>query len=147
MGALMKKLSKKLDNKVAIVTGAANGIGRAVALRMAGEGARVVAVDIVDAAGIERAAEDLGTVLSVAETFENQHLRERGTVRTIDDPIHGPVDIPGMPIKWSRLPNNIPLDAPTLGQHNEVILTEMLGRSAEEIDALSHDGVLFSRNS
>jgi crotonobetainyl-CoA:carnitine CoA-transferase CaiB-like acyl-CoA transferase len=86
-------------------------------------------------------------ILSVAETFENQHLRERGTVRTIDDPIHGPVDIPGMPIKWSRLPNNIPLDAPTLGQHNEVILTEMLGRSAEEIDALSHDGVLFSRNS
>lgn len=103
---------------------------------------------------VQSAVEHLGSfdvpcapILSVAETFENQHLRERGTVRTIDDPIHGPVDIPGMPIKWSRLPNNIPLDAPTLGQHNEVILTEMLGRSAEEIDALSRDGVLFSRNS
>ena len=86
-------------------------------------------------------------VLSVADTLHNPHLRARGTVRTVDDPIHGPVDIPGMPIKWSRLPNNIPLDAPTLGQHNEVVLGEMLGRSAKQVDALSRDGVLFARKS
>ena len=85
-------------------------------------------------------------VLSVAETLENPHLRQRGTVRTIDDPIHGPVDIPGMPIKWRGLPNNIPLDAPTLGQHNEAIVGEMLGHSAEDIDGLSRDGVLIARN-
>ena len=85
-------------------------------------------------------------VLSVAETLENPHLRQRGTVRTIDDPIHGPVDIPGMPIKWRGLPNNIPLDAPTLGQHNEAIVGEMLGHSVEDIDGLSRDGVLIARN-
>ncbi|MFP6682734.1 MAG: CoA transferase [Gammaproteobacteria bacterium] len=86
-------------------------------------------------------------ILSVADTFDNPHLRERGTVRTIVDPIHGPVDIPGHPIKWSRLPNNIPLDAPTLGQHNEAVLAEMLGCSDKEIHDLANDGVLFSRNS
>ena len=36
----------RLNNKVAIVTGAAGGIGRAAALRFASEGAQVVAVDI-----------------------------------------------------------------------------------------------------
>ena len=35
----------RLKHKVAIVTGAAGGIGRAAALRFAAEGAQVVAVD------------------------------------------------------------------------------------------------------
>jgi len=41
---------RRLDDRVAIITGAANGIGRAIAERMAGEGASVVLAD-VDAAG------------------------------------------------------------------------------------------------
>jgi 3-oxoacyl-[acyl-carrier protein] reductase len=37
-----------LDNKVAIVTGGANGLGKAYCLRMAKEGAKVVVADIAD---------------------------------------------------------------------------------------------------
>src|SRR5712692_2925009 len=36
----------KLDNKVAVITGAASGIGRATAARFAGEGAKVVIADL-----------------------------------------------------------------------------------------------------
>ncbi len=36
----------KLDNKVAIVTGAARGLGRACAKRLAGLGAKVVVADL-----------------------------------------------------------------------------------------------------
>lgn len=86
-------------------------------------------------------------VLSIAETVNNPHMRARGTVRTVDDPLHGEVDIPGMPIKWKGLPNNIPLVAPTLGQHNESVLRERLGRSDEEIETLRRDGVLVEKNS
>jgi len=38
-----------LQNKIAIVTGASSGLGRAIALRYAGEGASVVVADIVEA--------------------------------------------------------------------------------------------------
>jgi NAD(P)-dependent dehydrogenase (short-subunit alcohol dehydrogenase family) len=40
----------RLENRVALVTGAAMGIGKAVALLFAGEGARIVAADVNDAA-------------------------------------------------------------------------------------------------
>jgi NAD(P)-dependent dehydrogenase (short-subunit alcohol dehydrogenase family) len=47
----------RLDGKVVLVTGAARGIGKAIALAMAAEGARVVLSDILDADGEASAAE------------------------------------------------------------------------------------------
>jgi NAD(P)-dependent dehydrogenase (short-subunit alcohol dehydrogenase family) len=43
----------RLEGKVAVITGAGSGLGRASALLFAGEGARVVVADIVDADGEE----------------------------------------------------------------------------------------------
>jgi NAD(P)-dependent dehydrogenase (short-subunit alcohol dehydrogenase family) len=46
----------RFEDKVAIVTGAGSGIGRATAVRLAAEGARVVVADVVDESGKETAA-------------------------------------------------------------------------------------------
>ena len=82
-------------------------------------------------------------VLSIEETVNHPHLRARGTVRTIEDRIAGKFDIPGMPLKFSEFPNDPPLEAATLGQHNEEILREWLGRGAKEIEELRAAKVLI----
>jgi NAD(P)-dependent dehydrogenase (short-subunit alcohol dehydrogenase family) len=47
---------RRLDGRVALVTGAASGIGRATAERLASEGATVVVTDVQDEAGEQAAA-------------------------------------------------------------------------------------------
>ncbi|WP_332745201.1 SDR family NAD(P)-dependent oxidoreductase [Hydrogenophaga sp.] len=51
-------MSRKLDGKVAIVSGSGRGIGREIALKLASDGARVVINDL-DAAPAEQTAEDI----------------------------------------------------------------------------------------
>ena len=50
----------RLDGKVAIVTGAAGGIGRAFCHRLAGEGVKVVATDVKDVSDVVKEIESQG---------------------------------------------------------------------------------------
>jgi len=85
-------------------------------------------------------------VLSVEETLNHSHLRDRGTVRTIHDPVYdGEIDVPGFPIKFSEFPEEPSLQAPTIGQHNEEILTKYLRRTPEEIERLRTEGLLVEQ--
>jgi NAD(P)-dependent dehydrogenase (short-subunit alcohol dehydrogenase family) len=55
----------RLDDKVAIITGAASGIGRATAVRFAAEGAKVVVADLNEETGVEFAQQIGGTFVQV----------------------------------------------------------------------------------
>jgi glucose 1-dehydrogenase len=79
----------KLHNRIAIVTGAARGIGRAIAQRFIAEGATVVISDVLDDAG-EATAREIGAAYvhcDVSKSTEVQAL-VNFTVKT-----HGAVDI------------------------------------------------------
>jgi NAD(P)-dependent dehydrogenase (short-subunit alcohol dehydrogenase family) len=63
----MEAMMGKLDNKVAIVTGGARGIGLAIAKRYVAEGARVIVADIDEAAG-KAAVTSLGSAARFVRT-------------------------------------------------------------------------------
>ena len=80
---------QRLQDRVAVITGAGSGIGLASARRMAAEGAVIVAVDIDETAGAKVAAETGGTFVAADVS------REDDVQRLFDGVVaqHGRVDI------------------------------------------------------
>ena len=83
------------DGKTAIVTGAAAGIGRATARRLAAEGWRVVGIDRRDVAstdGVELLVGDAGDAALLAEAVERCGRSVDGLVCSAGIPPSGPWD-------------------------------------------------------
>ncbi|MEZ5167419.1 MAG: SDR family NAD(P)-dependent oxidoreductase [Acidimicrobiales bacterium] len=78
--------SPRFADQVALVTGAASGIGRATALRLAAEGATVVAADISDAVDdvVREIAEAGGTATAVRADVSTREGAEQPVDLTID---------------------------------------------------------------
>src|SRR5580692_12946092 len=66
---------QRLQDRIAVITGAGSGIGLASARRLAAEGATVVAVDVDEAAG-KRAADEAGGLFVHADVTDPDAVRE-----------------------------------------------------------------------
>ncbi len=76
-------MDKKLKNNVAVVTGAAKGIGLAIAERLAKDGAKLVLADL-DEAGLKQASARLTSQFDTEVTTETGDLSDQGVAeRTI----------------------------------------------------------------
>ncbi len=86
-----------------------------------------------------------GPALAPQDALSHPHFLERGTVRTVNDPLAGEVQIPGFPFKSSDPLPDDDYVASALGEHNYEILNTLLGLSAERITDLGKIGVLYSK--
>lgn len=77
---------------------------------------------------------------NVREVVENPQTKARGMVVELEHPVAGKIQIANCPIKASETPAMISAPAPLLGQHTELILSE-LGFSLEEIKDMQKKGI------
>lgn len=84
-------MTQRLNGKVAVITGAASGIGAATAQRFVAEGARVVATDIQDDAG-RAVTDELGdaAIYVHADVTRDEDI-EAAVAAAIDN--HGRLDV------------------------------------------------------
>ncbi len=83
-----------------------------------------------------------GKVNSIADIFEDEHFRERGTLATIDVPGVGEVTVPNVLPILSETPGRISGLAPALGDATVAVLGELLGLSAEDISRLEAQKII-----
>jgi crotonobetainyl-CoA:carnitine CoA-transferase CaiB-like acyl-CoA transferase len=92
------------------------------------------AVELLTAAGVPA-----GVVVAARDIAHNPQLQARGLFEPEDHRVTGRHDIPGLPVRFSRVDRWARGAAPTLGEHNDEVLGAALGKDA--LDELRAAGV------
>ena len=79
---------------------------------------------------------------SFDEVCNDPQLISRNMIIEVEQAMSGKVKVPGSLFKFSKTPGNVNYPAPLLGEHNQEILSEMLGYTEDEIANLSNEGVI-----
>ncbi|MBI2886352.1 MAG: CoA transferase [Chloroflexi bacterium] len=82
------------------------------------------------------------TVNTVADLFKDPQVQARNMLVEIEQPGMGRPVMPGTPIKARGYDDAITRPAPGIGEHTDLILSDLLGMSEEEVSALHVEGVL-----
>ena len=85
---------------------------------------------------LDRADIPSGPVNELNEVFSDPQLLERGMVVGVKHPMAEALSLIGNPIHYSATPLNRYESPPMLGEHTDLVLRELLGYSAAQIEAL-----------
>jgi crotonobetainyl-CoA:carnitine CoA-transferase CaiB-like acyl-CoA transferase len=83
-------------------------------------------------------------VISSRDIVANPQLRARDLFEVEHHEITGEHELPALPFRYSRVPSWLHSPSPTLGQHNEEVLSEV-GLTSEELASLRNSGILGER--
>ena len=94
-------------------------------------------LDVLEGSGMPYAA-----INDVKDTLEHEHVLARGMVAEFEHAACGSVKVVNHPVKYSESLAGVSAPPPTLGQHTDLVLTEVLGMGGEEVEKLRTAGVL-----
>jgi len=90
----------------------------------------------------DRAGIPCGPINTMDQAFSDPQVSHLGLVQEMEHPHYGKVKVVGPPTSCSESPVEIQSPPPLLGEHNEEILTGMLGYSKEQVEDLKKQGVI-----
>ena len=85
-------------------------------------------------------------VLEISQAAFHPQLQARGLFQTLPHPILDSTPIAKSPFHFSNASVEIPFRAPFFGEHNEEVLQERLGYTAEQIAALYREGAVVQES-
>lgn len=94
-------------------------------------------LDIFEGSGMPYAP-----VNDIQATLSHEHIVARGMVKTVHHPTCGPIRLVNTPVKFSESTPGIRTAPPTLGQHTDEVLQEVIGMGVQEIEDLKAAGVI-----
>jgi len=93
-------------------------------------------------ATFQKAGLPCGPINTIPEVFAHPQVEAREMTLAAEHVSAGTVHFPGFPYKFSGTPAEVHLPPPTLGQHTQEVLRDVLGYSTEEMAALRERGVV-----
>ena len=97
-----------------------------------------------DLAGILQKVKVAATpVLNIEEQYIDPQFIDRKTYVEIEHPLIGMELLPGVPFRLSKTPGEIRKPAPSLGEHNDYVLGDLLNLSQNEVEELIQQGVIY----
>lgn len=75
-------------------------------------------------------------VYNVDDVVKDSHLIERDMFTTVEHKKAGEIKVVNFPVKLSEAPGEIRSASPVIGEHNEIILKDVLGYNDKQIEAL-----------
>jgi len=84
----------------------------------------------------------MGAINGIGEVVKHPQVAARGTLVEMDHPRAGKVRMVGAPVRLSETPGSVRSPAPTLGEHTDEVLRDVLGLPAAEISALRSSGAI-----
>jgi formyl-CoA transferase len=91
------------------------------------------------------AAIPCGPVNNMEHLFADPQVQHRGMLAEVPHPTIGTLKLTGVPIKASETQGTIRRHPPLLGEHTDLVLTETLGYSEDQINALKSKDVVTQR--
>lgn len=84
----------------------------------------------------------VGPVNTMSDVFNDEHIKEIGLVKSLQHSTAGEVKVVGPPVVFSDSANEARTAAPTLGQHTDEVLKEVLNYDDEKIKDLRQQKII-----
>lgn len=86
----------------------------------------------------------MGAINSVDQLMDHPQVVARDSMVQVEHPRAGSVRMVGVPVRLSKTPGGIRRPSPSLGEHSEQVLKEVLNLSDEKIRGLVEKGTVYT---